>query len=88
MLKRRAQKRAFEETMLAVHLYQHEGTPAEPDEARREGLHEHLNWTPERVAAVVERATENGLVTRGGELLKLTDAGRDRARTVFGDHAS
>jgi manganese/zinc/iron transport system permease protein len=85
LLKRREQRRAFEETMLAVHLHQHEGTAEEADEARPEALHEHLNWTPERVAAVVERATANGLVVRAGELLKLTEAGRNRARAVFGE---
>ena len=88
MWKRREQRRAFEETMLAVHLYQHEGTPAEADEARVDGLHRHLRWKPERVAAVVERATENALVVRDGALLKLTDAGRKRARMVFGERGA
>jgi manganese/zinc/iron transport system permease protein len=85
LVKRREQRRTFEETMLAVHLYQHEGTPAEAEEARLAGLHAHLRWEPERVAAVVRRATDNGLVVRAGELLKLTDAGRVRAREVFGE---
>jgi manganese/zinc/iron transport system permease protein len=85
LLRRREQRRTFEETMLAVHLYQHEGTPAEADEARADGLHEHLHWDAVRVAAVVERATENGLVVRAGELLKLTEVGRERARGVFGE---
>jgi len=84
VLKRRGQRRAFEETMLAVHLYQHENTPAEADEARVDGLHEHLKWDANRVARVVARATENALVTRAGELLKLTEAGRERATDVFG----
>jgi manganese/zinc/iron transport system permease protein len=83
-LKHREHKRNFEETMLAVHLYQHEGTPAEADEARSDGLHHHLEWKPERVHVVVERALESGLVVRAGELLKLTDAGRERAQAVFG----
>ena len=69
LMKRREQRRAFEETMLAVHLYQHEGTPAEADEARLDGLHHHLRWAADRVAPVVERATENGLVVRNGEVL-------------------
>jgi manganese/zinc/iron transport system permease protein len=85
LLKRFEQRRAFEETMLAVHLYQHEGTPAEADEARLDGLHTHLDWQPARVTAVVQRATAHGLVTRAGDLLKLTDAGRSRVKTVFGD---
>ncbi|MCE9563042.1 MAG: metal ABC transporter permease [Planctomycetes bacterium] len=84
LLKRFSQRRAFEETMLAVHLYQHENTPAEADEARLDGLHSHLSWLPARVATVVERAAGNGLVTRSGELLKLTDVGRERAKAVFG----
>lgn len=85
LVKRFAQKRAFEETMLAVHLYQHEGTPAEAAEARLDELYTHLDWLAARVGTVVERATANGLVVRSGELLKLTDAGRDRARAVFGE---
>jgi manganese/zinc/iron transport system permease protein len=88
MLKRREHRRTFEETMLAVHLYQHEGTPAEADEARVDGLHHHLEWKPERVAAVVERAMSNGLVVRAGDLLKLTDAGRERAKSVFGERGA
>jgi manganese/zinc/iron transport system permease protein len=86
--KRRGQRRAFEETMLAVHLYQHENTPAEADEARVDGLHRHLRWKPDRVAAVVERATENALVVRAGVLLKLTEAGRERAKDVFGERTA
>jgi manganese/zinc/iron transport system permease protein len=85
LLKRREQRRTFEETMLAVHLYQHEGTPAEADEARLDGLHRHLQWHPARVAIVVARAMGNALVVREGELLKLTDTGRERAKEVFGE---
>jgi manganese/zinc/iron transport system permease protein len=88
LLKRWDHHRAFEETMLAVHLYQHEGTPAEVDEARIDGLHHHLEWKPERVAKVVERAMEKGLVMRAGELLKLTEVGRERARFVFGERGA
>lgn len=88
LLRQREQRLMFEETMLAVHLYQHEGTDSEADEARLEGLHRHLSWNPVRVATVVERATENGLVVASGGMLKLTDAGRDRARTVFGERGS
>jgi manganese/zinc/iron transport system permease protein len=85
MLRHWQQRRSFEETMLAVHLYQHEGTATEADEARVDGLHRHLYWKADRVAAVVERAITNRVVVRSGDLLKLTDAGRERARAVFGD---
>jgi manganese/zinc/iron transport system permease protein len=87
LFKRFANRRAFEVTMLAVHLYQHEGTPAEASEAKLNELYTHLDWPPARVAAVVERATANGFVTRSGDLLKLTELGRDRARAVFGERS-
>jgi manganese/zinc/iron transport system permease protein len=88
LLRHREQRRAFEETMLAVHLYQHEGTPEESDEARIDGLHRHLGWPADRVARVVERATDNALVVRADELLKLTEAGRERAKEVFGERTA
>jgi manganese/zinc/iron transport system permease protein len=77
------QRRAFHETMLAIHLLHHEGTDAEVDEARLDGLHRHLSWSVEQVAAVVRRAERGGLVRRAGDLLKLTDPGRARAREVL-----
>jgi manganese/zinc/iron transport system permease protein len=76
-------KRRFQELMLAVHLLTHEGTPQEAEEARLGGLHEHLNWPPDRVARVAARAARNGWVAREGDLLKLTAAGRAAARAVF-----
>ena len=76
-------KREFHETMLAIHLLHHEGTDSEADEARTDGLHRHLSWGAESVARVVRRAERKGLVRREGGLLKLTDAGRARARTVL-----
>lgn len=79
------QRRAFYETMLAVHLMQHEGTPEEAEEARTSALHEHLSWPAKQVAAVVARAERAGLVTPAGELLKLTESGRARAREVLGE---
>ncbi|MDB5313016.1 MAG: metal transporter permease [Gemmataceae bacterium] len=77
------QARAFHETMLAVHLFQHENTPAEPDEARTDGLYRHLRWPAGQIAAVVCRAERHGLVRRDGDWLRLTDAGRARARTIL-----
>jgi manganese/zinc/iron transport system permease protein len=83
-LRRIRQRRAFHETMLAIHLYQHEGTPVEVEESRDDGLHRHLHWLPGEVKAVTARAERNGLVTRAGPLWKLTPAGRDLAAATFG----
>ena len=84
LLRRQQQMRRFLETMLAVHLLQHEGTPAEAEESRITGLHEHLHWQPTRVAAVMTRAERNGLVERVGDFLRLKESGRIRAREVLG----
>lgn len=84
VLRRRRQTQHFHETMLAVHLLQHEGTEAEAEESRVAGLHEHLHWPATRAAAVVSRAEGNGLIVRVGDHLRLTDAGRTRARDVLG----
>jgi manganese/zinc/iron transport system permease protein len=83
-VRRWRQKRRFHETTLAIHLMQHEGTPQEADESRRDGLHRHLHWLPGEVAAVVARAERNGLVTADGGRLHLTDAGRRAAREALG----
>jgi len=82
-LRSRRQTRRFHETMLAVHLLQHEGTPAEADESRIADLHRHLHWQPSRVATVLARAERAGLVRRAADYLRLTDLGRTRAREVL-----
>ncbi len=77
------QKRAFYELMLAVHLFQHEGTPQEAEESRVASLHLHLSWKPAQVAVVVSRAVRNGFVEQTGTHLKLTATGRSLAHTIF-----
>lgn len=77
-------KRRFHETMLAIHLTQHEGTPQEEDESRLAGLHRHLGWLPHEAAAVTTRAERRGLVVRRGERLHLTAAGRTAAGEALG----
>jgi manganese/zinc/iron transport system permease protein len=82
-LLRLRQRRRFHETMLAIHLLQHEGTPQEADESDVGRLHRHLHWLPGEVGRVVRRAGRRGLVTEQGGRLKLTPAGRDVATGAF-----
>jgi manganese/zinc/iron transport system permease protein len=84
LLLRLEQRRRFLETMLAIHLLQHEGTPQEADESALDGLHHHLQWLPADVVKVVKRAERNGLVTGQGGRLKLTEQGRAVAKGAFG----
>ncbi len=69
-------RREFPVRMLAIHLLQHEGTPAEEDESRLADLHRHLHWLPGEVLRVVGRAERSGLVEQHGDRLRVTPAGR------------
>jgi manganese/zinc/iron transport system permease protein len=69
----------FAQTMLVIHLFNHEGLPEEDVESRVAHLHEHLHWSPDRVRDVVQRARDAGLVTERNGFLDLTDQGRTRA---------
>ncbi|MCE9531933.1 MAG: metal ABC transporter permease [Planctomycetes bacterium] len=78
--RRMKQRREFFETMLLIHLLQHEGTPEQADESRLDGLHEHLRWRPRDLGKVVRRALGREKVVVRDELLWLSDAGREQAR--------
>jgi manganese/zinc/iron transport system permease protein len=82
LARRRARNRwEFAQTMLAIHLLNHEASPAEAHENCESHLHEHLRWEPGFARAVVRRAQGAGLVSRAGEdHLSLTEAGRAIAR--------
>jgi len=86
-VRRWRQRRDFFETMLTVHLLNHEGTTAEADESAAAGLHTHFHWSVRDTAAVVRRAVRHGLVGRAGEGLKLTPAGRERALFITAGRA-
>lgn len=83
-LRRHRQRNEFLQTMLTVHLLNHEGTAEQAEESRLSGLHEHLRWKPQQVERVVRWAKRGGLVEQHGEQLVLTDSGRARARELFG----
>ena len=79
--RRARQKQDFAQTMLAIHLLHHENRPEAEDESRADSLHEHLRWDPRFADQVVRFAEREGLVTRSGPHLKLTESGRGRAQS-------
>lgn len=82
-LARRARQRwEFAQQMLALHLLNHEGTAEAADECDPAHLSAHLRWTPAFVSAVVRRAETAGLVSQRGDLLALTDQGRELAQAA------
>jgi manganese/zinc/iron transport system permease protein len=85
--RRRARQRwDFAQTMLTIHLLNHEGSPEAATENRVEHLHEHLRWDEGFAAAVVERAERRRLVSRPTQQrLALTGTGREMARATIGE---
>ncbi len=82
--RRRARQRLeFAQTALAMHLATHEGKAEALRESRVPDLHTHLRWDPEFVAQVVRQAERQGYVTRQGEVLALTPAGRQLAQQAI-----
>jgi manganese/zinc/iron transport system permease protein len=78
--RRTRQRWEFAETMLAIHLQNHEGSERALEESRIDHLHHHLRWDPAFAAKVVDRAVRAGIVQKSSaERLMLTDRGRVRA---------
>ena len=79
--RRRARQRwEFPQTMLAIHLLNHEGAPDAAAESEVAHLDEHLRWEVSFAAEVVARAEARGLVVRRDGSLSLTERGRLLAR--------
>jgi len=77
--RRARQKLEFAQTMLAIHLANHEGKPEAAEESRVDHLDRHLRWAPEFAQRIVRLAERRGLVRREGQVLALTQAGRELA---------
>jgi manganese/zinc/iron transport system permease protein len=79
--RRRARQRlGFAQTMLAIHLANHEGRPEAAIESRVAHLGEHLRWQPDFAVRVVRGAQRRGLVVEHGGSLSITDRGRRLAQ--------
>jgi manganese/zinc/iron transport system permease protein len=79
--RRRARQRLeFAQTMLAIHLANHEGTPAALEENRLDRLGAHLRWDVRDIRRVVATARRRGLVVERDGVLVLTERGRETAR--------
>ncbi len=82
--RRRARQRwEFAQTMLAIHLFHHEGLPEEEQENRLDHLHEHLRWQPDFAISVVEMAERKGLIAKMNGNLVLSDRGRNLAQEAI-----
>jgi manganese/zinc/iron transport system permease protein len=81
--RRERQRWQFAETMLAIHLLNHEGRADEAAESRVEHLDESLRWRPDFATRVVRGAERDGFVVRRNGSLALTERGRELARAAL-----
>lgn len=70
------QKWEFAQTMLVIHLFNHEGLPEAESESEIAHLYEHLRWEPAFATQVVKHALHNQYVSQRETLLILTEQGR------------
>lgn len=81
--RRMRQRWEFAQTMLAIHLLNHEGTPQATEESRLDHLSEGLRWEEPFAQQVVSYAERKGTVQAANGLLHLTDTGRSLARQAM-----
>ena len=77
------QKCEFAQTMLVIHLLNHEGLPEAEAESEIAHLHEHLRWDPTFANQVVRYALNNQCVSQDETLLILTERGRTIAQQAL-----
>ena len=83
MARRRHQKLDFAQTMLTIHLLNHERTPEAQSENRVKGLENHLRWDAGFTNRIITLARRRGLVEVTEGVLILTRAGRERAESAI-----
>lgn len=74
--RRMRQRWEFAQTMLAIHLFNHEGTAEFEEECRVDHLWEHMRWQPEFAEKVVRYSERKGNIRRKSGMLLLTENGR------------
>ena len=81
---RRTQQRwEFAQTMLTIHLFNHEGVPDAERECHIEHLDEHLRWNTSFAERVVRYAERHGSIRCRNGRLFLTEHGRQIAREAL-----
>ena len=77
------QRWEFAQTMLVIHLLNHEGLPEAEEESAIANLHEHLSWDRAFANQVVRYALNNRCVSQEETQLVLTERGRSVAQQAL-----
>ncbi|MBD3232927.1 MAG: metal ABC transporter permease, partial [candidate division Zixibacteria bacterium] len=77
------QKWEFAQSMLLIHLFNHEGLPEAKTECRKDHLQEHLRWEQDFADQVVKRAEKRGMLNCVDGFMELTEVGRSTAKQAI-----
>ncbi|MCP4631560.1 MAG: metal ABC transporter permease, partial [candidate division Zixibacteria bacterium] len=77
--RRSRQKLEFAETMLVIHLFNHADLPEAVEECKVDHLDYHMRWDNEFANKIVKRSLHNKLINQSGDMLLLTDSGKEKA---------
>ena len=82
--RRRARQRwEFAQTMLAIHLFNHEGLPEAETESEVTHMHRHMLWEPRFASQVMRHSERSGIIVNADGHLQLTEHGRQLARATI-----
>ena len=68
---------------LLVHLSQHSGRQDESEECNVNHIFKHLKWNKQYTNKVIEKAKANGYIFQKGDLIVLSDVGKQMATLAF-----
>jgi manganese/zinc/iron transport system permease protein len=82
-LRRQRQKWEFSQSLLAIHLMQHQDLPEASRENHINHLGEHIRWDEKFANDVLKRSVKRGIITLSDGLLVLTPKGRTIAEEAI-----
>jgi len=79
-VRRRNQRRSFDNQVVLGHIQHHQGIAAESDELAVSTLHRHFRWSPAKMERIRRRLDAHNLVQVEDDFISLTTHGENRAR--------
>ena len=80
-MRRRNQRRSFDNQVVLGHIQHHQGIAAESDELAVSTLHRHFRWSPAKMARILRRLRAQNLVQVEADLISLTAHGETHAHS-------
>ncbi|MCY4409032.1 MAG: metal ABC transporter permease [Caldilineaceae bacterium] len=79
MLRRRNQRRSFDDQVVLGHIHRHQGRAAESDELTASTLYRHFRWSPAKMERTLRQLRARNLVQIEADQVSLTDRGETHA---------